>query len=115
MIESMSNKQRAAVYTAWLALLNPRSEFRHENPGAFEAGKRWAIGWGFDAVLVVVEFCVWSLVCDADAATFDDEFDYFYNAMTAEISEAELESIKDNMDIDYCTARGSWASPTRSS
>jgi hypothetical protein len=92
MIESMSNKQRAAVYTAWLALLNPRSEFRHENPGAFEAGKRWAIGWGFDAVLVVVEFCVWSLVCDA-----------------------ELESIKDNMDIDYCTARGSWASPTRSS
>jgi hypothetical protein len=108
MIEKMSRDQVAAVYTAWLVLIDPRGEGRHENPAAFEAGRHWAIDQSFDAVLATTEFFVWNLATYAAASRRiwqdDDAFNYFGDAMATEIGEDEFNRIK-SMGVEY---RGAW-------
>jgi hypothetical protein len=87
-IDKMSREQTAAVYTAWLSLVDPRAK-DGENPDAFADGRRWGIEHEFDTVLAVVEhFCAW-LACGIDAELLlkGGYYDHFRNAMMSEVGD----------------------------
>ena len=105
-IEKINREQMAAIYTAWRVLSDPHAV--HENPAAFDAGRRWAIEHSFDEVHAVIEFFAWNLAVHAPALAGiwrdDDAIDYFGDAMTTEIGEDEFKRIE-AMGVEY---RSTW-------
>jgi hypothetical protein len=102
MTNDITREQAELIHAMWRSLIDPHDKDRHEHPNAFAAERKWAIARPFDVALGVIEFFCWQRASEIDA-DMAKNYDYFHDAMIAEVDEAELDSIKD-------TDRTAWIS-----